>query len=335
MGGGGGWRVFLSPPPTPSSYAYDINSFLRYFVKNVGYNIQILHGIPALMKYQIHSQFTLNSQVSNKNFQTKYCFIPRLQHYHDMNGITEKFKLYPVKDGNIKHFNWGETKFSFIIVSIHWYLGNDRQQSTVIILQHIFPFSYKSRHSHAIFMHTQRMTWSSVIKTLVQAHNHWQIYPNAWTQLGKFISVVWTHPILSASVAQAPTALVTLTSSAWLVPVSRLTRGEIPPALRIRLLFDGSWAAHSPRAPTTFTRTLYGEMKNREHKVTNAKESYLLWEILIFHKHQWWQMVSYSQNLHVLVQIKKHRHVRTIKITQYNVTRRIFFSHFTNCKSLH
>jgi hypothetical protein len=45
--------------------------------------------------------------------------------------------------------------------------------------------------------------------------------------------------MLSASVAHAPTALVTLTRRAWLVLVSRLTSGEIPPALRMEDLFGG------------------------------------------------------------------------------------------------
>lgn len=54
--------------------------------------------------------------------------------------------------------------------------------------------------------------------------------------------------------AHAPTALVTLTNSDWLVLVNRLTRGEIPPALRIEALLGGIWA-HSPRAPTTLIRT--------------------------------------------------------------------------------
>ena len=41
---------------------------------------------------------------------------------------------------------------------------------------------------------------------------------------------VTTYVMLSGSVAHAPTALVTLTSSAWLVLVSRLTMDGMPPA---------------------------------------------------------------------------------------------------------
>ncbi len=48
-----------------------------------------------------------------------------------------------------------------------------------------------------------------------------------------------THLMLSASVAHAPTAFVTLTRRAWLVLVNKLTRGEIPPALRIEDLLGG------------------------------------------------------------------------------------------------
>ena len=86
-----------------------------------------------------------------------------------------------------------------------------------------------------------------------------------------------TDPILSASVAQALTDFVTLTSRAWLVPVSRLTSGGMPPALRIDARLDGSCAAHSPKAPTTLTRTWQEE----QHEFVNLafiinKKSYTL-----------------------------------------------------------
>ena len=48
-----------------------------------------------------------------------------------------------------------------------------------------------------------------------------------------------THAMLSGSVAQAPTALVTLTRRAWFVLVSRFTSEGIPPALRMVVLFAG------------------------------------------------------------------------------------------------
>lgn len=60
--------------------------------------------------------------------------------------------------------------------------------------------------------------------------------------------------MFSGSSAHCPTALVTLTSSAWLVPVSRLMSGCSPPALRILPRFSGS-LANSAKAPTTFTNT--------------------------------------------------------------------------------
>ena len=63
-----------------------------------------------------------------------------------------------------------------------------------------------------------------------------------------------TYAILSCSSAHCPTALVTLTSNAWFVPVSRLTSGGMPPDLRICNRF-GVALASSPRAPTTFTKT--------------------------------------------------------------------------------
>ena len=64
-----------------------------------------------------------------------------------------------------------------------------------------------------------------------------------------------TYVMLSVSSAHAPTTLVVLMSKAWLVPVSRWTRGVTPPALRMVTLLSASLAAHSPIAPTTFTCT--------------------------------------------------------------------------------
>ena len=49
----------------------------------------------------------------------------------------------------------------------------------------------------------------------------------------------YSYHMLSGSVAHAPTAFVTLTNKAWLVLVSKLTRGEIPPALRMDALLEG------------------------------------------------------------------------------------------------
>ena len=60
--------------------------------------------------------------------------------------------------------------------------------------------------------------------------------------------------MLSGSVAQAPTALVTFTKRAWFVLVSRFTSEGMPPALRMVVLLAGIWA-HSPRAPTTLIKT--------------------------------------------------------------------------------
>ena len=45
-----------------------------------------------------------------------------------------------------------------------------------------------------------------------------------------------TYAMLSGSVAQAPTALVTLTRRAWFVLVSRFTSEGMPPALRMVVL---------------------------------------------------------------------------------------------------
>lgn len=45
--------------------------------------------------------------------------------------------------------------------------------------------------------------------------------------------------MLSGSVAQAPTALVTLTKRAWFVLVSRFTSEGMPPALRMVVLLAG------------------------------------------------------------------------------------------------
>ena len=69
--------------------------------------------------------------------------------------------------------------------------------------------------------------------------------------------------MLSGSVAQAPTALVTLTKRAWFVLVSRFTSEGIPPALRIVVLLAGI-CAHSPSAPTTLINTY----TNKSLKVT-------------------------------------------------------------------
>ena len=52
-------------------------------------------------------------------------------------------------------------------------------------------------------------------------------------------SIWFSNLMLSASVAHAPTALVTLTRRSWLVLVSRFTRGEIPPAFRMDDLLGG------------------------------------------------------------------------------------------------
>ena len=63
-----------------------------------------------------------------------------------------------------------------------------------------------------------------------------------------------THAMLSGSVAQAPTALVTFTKRAWFVLVSRFTSEGMPPALRMVVLLAGI-CAHSPKAPTTLIKT--------------------------------------------------------------------------------
>jgi hypothetical protein len=78
--------------------------------------------------------------------------------------------------------------------------------------------------------------------------NNWKNHPCLITENEN------TYAILSCSSAHCPTAVVTLTNKAWLVPVSKLTSGEIPPAFLIAALFGGS-LANSPKAPTTFTST--------------------------------------------------------------------------------
>ena len=65
---------------------------------------------------------------------------------------------------------------------------------------------------------------------------------------------VVTYDMLSGSVAQAPTALVTLTRRAWFVLVSRFTSEGMPPAFRIVVLLAGI-CAHSPKDPTTLINT--------------------------------------------------------------------------------
>ena len=66
--------------------------------------------------------------------------------------------------------------------------------------------------------------------------------------------------MLSLSRAQAPIVFVVLISRAWLVPVSRWTRGTTPPAFLRAVRLSESFAAHSPRAPTTLTNTCSGVM---------------------------------------------------------------------------
>lgn len=76
-----------------------------------------------------------------------------------------------------------------------------------------------------------------------------------------------TYTILSGSSAHCPTAFVTLTSSAWLVPVNRLTRCGMPPDFRICARF-GCALASSPKAPTTFTNT-WKVKKKKSPSVSN------------------------------------------------------------------
>ena len=66
--------------------------------------------------------------------------------------------------------------------------------------------------------------------------------------------------MLSGSVAQAPTALVTFTKRAWFVLVSRFTSEGMPPALRMVVLLAGI-CAHSPKAPTTLIKTCAWKIK--------------------------------------------------------------------------
>lgn len=66
-----------------------------------------------------------------------------------------------------------------------------------------------------------------------------------------------TYTMLSGSAAHAPTAFVTFTRSAWFIPTRRFTRGWMPPHFRTMTWFSYSWQ-HSPKAPTTFTRTSSG-----------------------------------------------------------------------------
>ena len=80
--------------------------------------------------------------------------------------------------------------------------------------------------------------------------------------------------MLSASRAQAPTALVVLMSRAWLVPVSSWTRGVTPPAFRMVTLLSGSRAAHSPSAPTTFTSTYKSHSFQKSYVDIYLKHTY-------------------------------------------------------------
>lgn len=91
--------------------------------------------------------------------------------------------------------------------------------------------------------------------------------------LNKFLFA--TYVMFSGWVAQAPTALVTLTRRAWLVPISRLTSGWIPPHLRIVARFSGI-CAHSPKAPTTLTSTSSGWSLRRLTRVSKALYSWNL-----------------------------------------------------------
>lgn len=86
---------------------------------------------------------------------------------------------------------------------------------------------------------------------------------------------IQTNVMLSGSVAQAPTALVTLTKSAWFVPVKSWTNDGIPPDFRITIRFSGSWA-HSPKAPTTLTRTSSGWSLS---KATNCSIAFNSWNL--------------------------------------------------------
>lgn len=89
--------------------------------------------------------------------------------------------------------------------------------------------------------------------------------------------------MFSGSVAQAPTALVTFTRRAWLVPVSRLTKGLIPPLLRMVARFSDIWA-HSPRAPTTLTSTSSGWSVSRRTRISSALYS---WNLERKRKREW------------------------------------------------
>ncbi len=86
-----------------------------------------------------------------------------------------------------------------------------------------------------------------------------------------------TYAMFSGSVAQAPTALVTLTRRAWLVPVSKLTKGWIPLLLRMVPRFSDIWP-HSPKAPNTLTSTSSGWPLSRPTRVSSALYSWNLWE---------------------------------------------------------
>ena len=95
-----------------------------------------------------------------------------------------------------------------------------------------------------------------------------------------------TYVMFSGSVAHSPTALVTLTRSAWFVPVSRLTRDGIPPDFLMTIRLAGC-CAHCPSAPTTVTRTSSGWLFS---KLTNLS------------------MVFNSSNLYINKQVNHKEH---------------------------
>lgn len=126
---------------------------------------------------------------------------------------------------------------------------------------------------------------TKTVKTLWYEHRE-MCYSNTvqrvsiWFVKDTFKNVVVrgkTYAMFSGSVAQAPTALVTLTRRAWLVPVSKLTKGWIPLLLRMVARFSDIWP-HSPKAPTTLISTSSGWSLSRPTRVSSALYSWNLWE---------------------------------------------------------
>ncbi len=84
--------------------------------------------------------------------------------------------------------------------------------------------------------------------------------------------------MLSGSSAHWRNAWQVFTNKAWLVPVNKLTNGDIPLAFRIAVRLSASFA-HSANAPTTLTRTSSGWLLSNCIRASNVRNS---WNCAIF-----------------------------------------------------